>query len=409
MNEPGSNNEQFTAVDGVPIERIERPPTIEALSSTLADANEREQVVVPVGGGTLLALGNLLKSSPIAVSTRAINRVLAYEPADLTLSVEAGATLAEINQRLGEQGQWLPIEAPFPERSTIGGLIATAFAGPRRLGSETIRDLIVGISVAHANGTVTKAGGTVVKNVTGFDMMRLYHGALGTLGGIVSANFKVLPRPRTERTLLASYADLDQALSASRAILQSRARPVALDIVSRNGAESWTLAARFEGRAGTVSVMETEATSFLSGAQSDVVIDAESASWWQTELNRWNEPSSRAIRVRLTSRPRLVDALAKNVLAHFEISPPRAVSIAPGLGRVDFEFDLDISGEDRDELFRLLYQGADNVSVSLSPSEFKQGIDVWGREPETIDVMRSLKEEFDPSHILNRGRFAGFI
>lgn len=409
MNEPGSNEEQFTAIDGVPIQRIERPPTIEALSSTLAEANERHAVVVPIGGGTLLGLGNLLESSPIAISTSAINRVLAYEPADLTLSVEAGATLAEINQRLGEQGQWLPIEAPFPERSTIGGLIATAFAGPRRLGSETIRDLIVGISVVHANGMATKAGGTVVKNVTGFDMMRLYHGSLGTLGVIVSANFKVLPRPRTERTLHATYADLDQALAASRAILQSRARPVALDIVSRNGAESWTLAARFEGRSGTVAVMETEAASFLTGASKDVVLDTESAAWWQAELNRWNEPSERAIRVRVTSRPRLVDALAKNVLAHFEIFPPRAVSIAPGLGRIDFEFDLDISGSNRDEFFRVMYHGADNVSVSLSPSNFKQGVDVWGRVPETIDVMRSLKDEFDPSHILNRGRFAGFI
>lgn len=409
MTERSSIEEQLPEIDGIAVERCERPITIEALRDTLAEANERETVVVPVGGGTLLGQGNLLESASIAVSTRSINRVLAYEPADLTLSVEAGATLAEINRKLGEQGQWLPIEAPFPERSTIGGLIATAFAGPRRLGSETIRDLIVGISVVHANGTVTKAGGTVVKNVTGFDMMRLYHGSLGTLGVIVSANFKVLPRPRTERTLLATYTDLDKALSASRAILQSRARPVALDVVSRSGGETWMLAARFEGRAGTVSVMETEAVSLLGGAPTEVAIDAESAAWWQNELNRWNEPSDTAIRVRLTSRPRLVDALAKNVLAHFEIFPPRAISIAPGLGRVDFEFDLDINGENRDEFLRIIYQGADNVSVSLSPPEFKRGIDVWGRLPETIDVMRSLKEEFDPAHILNRGRFAGFI
>lgn len=408
MAERRSIEDVLPSVDGIVVPRIERPDSTEALSELLAGASGRELGVTPIGGGTLLALGNVPEAPAVAVSTIALNRVIAYEPADLTLSVESGATLADINRTLGEQGQWLPIEAPFPERSTIGGLIATAFAGPRRLGSETIRDLIVGISVVHANGTISKAGGTVVKNVTGFDMMRLYHGSLGTLGIITSANFKVLPRPRTERTLFATFTDLDQALASARAILQSRARPVALDVLSRNGAVEWTLAARFEGRAGTVSVMESEARSPLGGSRVETADDADSAAWWQRELNQWNEPST-AIRVRLTCRPRLVDALTKSVLSHFEVFPPRAVSVAPGLGRVDFEFDLDITGDDRDEFFRILHQGADNVAVISAPPEFKRGIDVWGRAPETIDVMHALKEQFDPGRILNRGRFAGFI
>lgn len=408
MTERSSIEDVLPTIDGIAVPRLERPSSSEALSELLAEANERGLFVAPIGGGTLLGLGNLPEPPALAVSTTAINRVLAYEPDDLTLSVEAGATLAEINAVLGERGQWLSIEAPFPERSTIGGLIATAFAGPRRLGSETIRDLIVGISVVHANGTVSKAGGTVVKNVTGFDMMRLYHGSLGTLGVIASANFKVLPRPRTERTLFATYTDLDSALAAAREILLSRARPVALDVISRSGGENWTLAARFEGRAGTVSVMESEARGALSGARTETADDADSASWWQRELNRWNEPSS-AVRIRLTSRPRQIEAIAKNVLSHFEIFPPRAVAIAPGLGRADFEFDLDFTGETRDELFRVLYQGADNVAILSGPPQFKRGIDVWGKAPETLDVMNALKEQFDPERILNRGRFAGFI
>lgn len=408
MTEPGSIEDVLPSIDGFAVSRIERPETIDGLSDLLAETSDRGLIAAPVGGGTLLTLGNLPEPPSLAVSTTAIDRVLAYEPADLTLSVEAGATLAEINRTLGERGQWLPIEAPFPERSTIGGLIATAFSGPRRLGSETIRDLIVGVSVVHANGTQTKAGGTVVKNVTGFDMMRLYHGSLGTLGIITSANFKVLPRPRVERTLFATFSNLEPALAAAWAILQSRARPVALEVISRNGAADWVLAARFEGRAGTVSVMESEARSCLGGAPADAIDDVESASWWQRELNRWHTPSS-SIRVRLTSRPRSVEALAKNVLSHFEVFPPRAVAIGPGLGRVDLELDLEITGDARDELFRVLYQGADNVTVLSAPPEFKRGIDVWGKAPETIDVMHALKEQFDPERVLNRGRFAGFI
>jgi glycolate oxidase FAD binding subunit len=408
MTERSSMEDVLPNVDGVAVPRREHPHSVDAVSEILAESGERGDVVTPLGGGTLLSLGNVPEPPSLAISTTAINRVLAYEPADLTLSVEAGTTLAEINQTLGERGQWLPIEAPFPERSTIGGLIATAFTGPRRLGSETIRDLIVGISIVHANGTVSKAGGTVVKNVTGFDMMRLYHGSLGTLGVVTSANFKVLPRPRTERTLLAVFTELEVAISAARAVLQSRARPVALEVISRSGGEDWTLAARFEGRAGTVSVMETEARGLLAGARAESIDDADSVAWWQWELNRWNEPST-AVRARLTSRPRQIDAIAKNVLSHFEIFPPRAVAIGPGLGRADFEFDLDFTDGTRDELLRALYQGADNVAFLSGPPAFKRGIDVWGKAPETIDVMRALKEQFDPERILNRGRFAGFI
>lgn len=408
MSEAGSNPGDLTALDGVPFERCERPESVAALAELAVTANEVSSPLTPIGGGTLLDLGNIAEAPAIAVSTRGINRVLAYEPADLTLSVEAGATLAEINHTLGERGQCLPIDSPFPERSTIGGLIATAFSGPRRLGSETIRDLIVGISVVHANGTVTKAGGTVVKNVTGFDMMRLYHGSLGTLGIIVSANFKVLPCPRAERTLLASFSSIDAALAASRAILASRCKPVALEVISRTATETWTLACRFEGRPGTISVMESEALPLLSGASIQTLDDAESSQWWQRELDRWHTPS-RAVRIRLTSRPRLVDGLIKNALAHFEVFPPRAVAIAPGLGRVDLEFDLDFTSETRDELLRALYHGADNLVVLAAPPDFKRGNDVWGRSPETLDVMQALKREFDPNAVLNRGRFAGFI
>jgi glycolate oxidase FAD binding subunit len=408
MTEPGSMEAVLPIIDGVAVPRCERPYSVGALSELLADSSERGEIVTPLGGGTLLSLGNVPEPPSLAVSTVAINRVLAYEPADLTLSVEAGATLAEINRTLGERGQWLPIEAPFPERSTIGGLIATAFAGPRRLGSETIRDLIVGISVVHANGTISKAGGTVVKNVTGFDMMRLYHGSLGTLGIVTSANFKVLPKPRAERTLLAVFSELDAANSAARAMLQSRARPVALEVISRSGGEDWTLAARFEGRAGTVSVMDAEARGLLSGIRVESMDDADSAAWWQRELNRWNEPTT-SVRTRLTSRPRQIDAIVRNVLSHFEVFPPRAVTIGPGIGRADFEFDLDFADGARNELFRTLYQGVDNVAILSAPPTFKQGIDVWGKSPETIDVMGALKDQFDPERILNRGRFAGFL
>jgi glycolate oxidase FAD binding subunit len=177
-------------IDGHPLKSVHRPTSPQDVGDILRDADNLKKPLVPVGGGSSLALGNLPDALDAALDMSAINRVLHFEPADLTLSVEAGARFADVQATLAERGQTLPIEIPDADRATIGGLIATALAGPRRLGSGTLRDLLIGISVAYPSGIVAKAGGLVVKNVTGFDMMRLHHGALGTLGVIVTANFK---------------------------------------------------------------------------------------------------------------------------------------------------------------------------------------------------------------------------
>ncbi len=192
-------------VDGIIPPRIVEPERPADVAELLAGAASDGLAVAPIGGATSLALGNLPERLDVGLSTARLRGIIHYEPTDLTLSVAAGSPLADVQAVLAEHGQTLPIEVPRSERATIGGLIATALAGPRRYGAGTLRDLLIGISAAHPSGTVTKAGGLVVKNVTGFDLMRLYLGSLGTLGVIVSANFKVLPLPRHETTLHATY------------------------------------------------------------------------------------------------------------------------------------------------------------------------------------------------------------
>ncbi len=401
---------ETVVIDGQRLTRIERPDSAAQLAEILAGAAANGSGVAPVGGGSMLGLGNASNSIDYAVSTKSFNRVLMYEPTDLTLSVEAGATLAEVQAVLGEHGQWLPIDAPNPERATIGGLIATALSGPRRLGSETFRDLLIGISVAHPSGTVTKAGGLVVKNVTGFDMMRIYLGSLGTLGVIVSANFKTLPRPRVERTLFMSAPGLESALEFSTRILQSRVRPVALEIIQQEDSP-WLVAARIEGRPGAVEILTGDAMT-LAGDLTVEQLDGEaSARWWQDFVNQ--EPAgapSQGSLIRSNCRPRAVGTLATHALTSLGELKGSRMRVSPGLGEVRLSIPGNMLSQDTFISMRSgLNTYAENISLVSNDHDLKHGLDVWGESPVTIDLMRALKEQFDPTHVLNPGRFAGFI
>jgi glycolate oxidase FAD binding subunit len=396
-------------VDGFAVGRALEPETPAEVADILATAASAGEAVIPVGGGTLIGLGNPPERADVALSTRRLSRILAHEPADLTLSVEAGVTLSDLQAALGEQGQWLPIEGPLPAETTIGGLIATAFTSPRKFGSDGLRDLLVGISVAHPTGAISKAGGTVVKNVTGFDMMRLYHGSLGTLGLILSANFKVLPRPRAEATWRGMFATRDESLSAASKLLALRGRPVALEILSTSES-GWELLARYEGRELTVALMVAEATGAI-GSPTELSEHQDSAIIWQRLVDRYaSGTTGDRLLIRATCRPRETPAVASIATSVAERANGASVQISPGLGRVDMEIPLaGISTDQRDELLNPLEAVASSVAILDAPPTWKAGRDVWGTTPETLDLMQALKNEFDPQRVINPGRFAGSI
>ena len=272
-----SSSPLVPTIDGVVPATVETPATAQDVANVLVSAAAAGATVAPVGGGSMLALGNVPDRIDVALSTARLDRVLHYEPTDLTLSVEAGVRFADLQALLGERGQCLPVEVPDADRATVGGMVATALAGPRRLGSGTLRDLIIGISVAYPNGTVAKAGGLVVKNVTGFDLMRLHHGALGTLGVITSINFKVLPKARSEATLLYNVATRDEASERANRLRAHRSRPLALEIVRQ--LSGWQLALRYEGRPPTVALI-VEGVVGIAGHPARMLMDDESADWW---------------------------------------------------------------------------------------------------------------------------------
>lgn len=397
------------AVDGLVPGGVVAPSSGAEVAAVLEEAGRRGLGVVPVGSGTKLALGNIPDRVDVALSTRGLGGVIAYEPTDLVLSAGAGAKLADVQAVLAEHGQALPIDPPDAGEATIGGLVATAIAGPRRLGSGTLRDLLIGIAVAHPSGTLTRAGGMVVKNVTGFDLPRVYLGSLGTLGVIVSANFKVLPAPRRDITLLASLGTLADALAAAGRVRSGRVRPAALEVMRTP--DGWGVAVRLDARAETAETLAAEAAASLA-ADRWTLEGPESAAWWADYVQALSLRIDRdEALLRLAVRPREIDALADSLvsaLAQLGVAPT-TIAISAGLGTIHLRFAAS-DGDGREPFLAVRDVAAalaDHAVVLAAPPEWKRGIDVWGKPPDTLPVMATLRDQFDPERVLNPGRFIG--
>ena len=404
-------------IDGLSPGSVERPATVAEVEEVLGSARDDGLAVAPVGGGGALHLGNPLERYDVALDMRGVDRVLDHQPTDLVLSVQAGVTIAEITELLRRHGQWLPVEAPNPERATIGGLIATALSGPGRHVHGSLRDNLIGISVASAAGGVAKAGGMVVKNVSGFDLMRLHHGALGTLGVIVSANFKVLPSPQAEATVVVEAADVAHGLSFIQTSEGHSNRP-SVAVLRRSGAGAAEVAIRYSGRQSAVAAAARDVASGL-GQSARVVSGDESSAWWRTWVDRLElgeDPDGKDpnVEIRLGVVPGRTGEIAAAVdasTAQNDISVQR-LDIWPQLGHVIIRLD-GLLGSAASAAIDTLVGIADGLGatwrITRAPAEVKVGRDVWGRPPAGLDIIRRLKQEFDPGRTLNPGRFCGHL
>jgi glycolate oxidase FAD binding subunit len=411
LSETGSVKNRVLLVDGVVAPDVVVPGDAQETAAALAEAAALGRAVTPVGGGTALNLGNPPERIDRVLSTERLAGIIDYEPTDLVLSVGAGARFGDVQAVLAEHGQRLPLDPPGGADATIGGLIATSRWGPLRYSAGTLRDLLIGIAVAHPSGTVSKAGGMVVKNVSGYDMPRLYLGSLGTLGVVVSANFKVLPRPRAEATVIATYDGPAKAFSTASALRNGREPIAALEVAFLDAA--WHLAARIEGRDETVAAVAGR-ISAIAGGDVNRVGGLESANWWASYVAKQQiADDENEVLVRCGARPKETAVLATDMaaaLSEYGVTTPH-LAVSPGLGAVVARLDFGNRGSAAflADLQGVLLDIADTVTILAAPPSWKHGIDVWGRLPEGFDVMRSLREQFDPKRTINPGRFAGFL
>ncbi|MBX5490674.1 MAG: FAD-binding oxidoreductase [Chloroflexi bacterium] len=405
-----------------------RPPVPEAVAAVLAIADELGAAVVPWGGGTAQAIGYPPRAFDLALDVRALAHVLHYEPADLTLSVQAGITLAAIDRLLGEHGQRLSLDGARPEHATLGGIVAANLAGPRRLRYGTARDALIGVCAALTDGTLAHGGGRVVKNVSGYDMMKLFLGSLGTLGVLVELNFKVLPRPAREVALALGFETAGAALDAVAALLDSVLQPVAAIVLDPAlaprlvaGARGWTLVVGFEGAPATTARQVREVRERAAGWCGAVVCELEGAAagvlWRQlAEYQQPDvEPVDRAL-VKVVVSPSEVGAVldaTTELAAAAGIALDQAADAAVGLVYWRLKRPEGLAPEAFGQALATVQQGLVQrfeQSVVLScPAGVKPHLPLWGREPSGIAVMRAIKQQFDPHGILNPGRFVGGI
>ena len=405
------------AVQGMLPPLVLLPESEDAAARAIAACAAAGLAVVPWGGGTLQALGYPPERLDAVLSMERLDGIVQYEPADLTISVQAGCTIEQVSAALGANGQLLPFDAADPRRATVGGAIAANQAGPRRFGGGSFRDLLIGITVAAPDGTISKGGGMVVKNVSGYDMMKLHLGALGTLGLIVRLNFKVLTRPAAEATAViagerAALVALAAELASSQLTLDS------LELVGpgvpRAADAGWRLAARLTGSAGGVGRKRDEVARLAAGRGLAVEWSegAPMQAWWQACV-RFLAPGDAGPRealLRLAALPAGLGPLVEQVerlCAGAGLTARLAAHAGNGVLFARVGDGHRPIAQALPELHAALLARWGDATVLAGPPELKPRLDVWGRPPAGLALMRAIKAQFDPRGTLNPGRFIG--
>ncbi len=211
------------------------PGSAEELAECLAEANLGNRRVTVCGNSTKDRMGGPISPSDITISTRALNQVLEYNPRDLTISVGAGISYCELSSILAEHRQMIPLDPPFSERASMGGIVAANTSGPRRRLYGSARDMVIGMTFATLEGKLIRTGGMVVKNVAGLDMGKLMIGSFGTLAVITSLNFRLHPMPAGTRTFIQDFEQMADVMAARDKVLKSRLQPAAIDVLKLAG------------------------------------------------------------------------------------------------------------------------------------------------------------------------------
>jgi glycolate oxidase FAD binding subunit len=395
------------------------PFNLEELSEMLQLAMSERWRVIPAGAGTWLEMGNRPPQFHLVLSVEKMNRVLEYEPADLTATVEAGCTLSAFNKTAAGHRQFIPLDPFGDEKSTIGGIVATGSSGPMRCAYGTPRDWLIGIRVVHANGSITKAGGKVVKNVAGYDLCKLYTGSFGTLGVITEMSFKLRTLPSSEKTL-AFYADDAGALCALVArITDSDVQPAACELISPSHVSlpietgRFALVLRFLNEPETTDSQTNEALRLGTGLSSTVLNREDAENFWRAyheseTTDRWKYI------LRLSTLPADLQTILDDLHRILPGANWRAHA-ANGVIRIHAEAGWLDHFKNRERARKLAElrqrarsRGGQLVILRATDDVIEQ-LDVWGDVGTTASLMRGLKYKFDPQGQLNHGRFVAGI
>lgn len=403
---------QRYAVDGRTPNLLCVPRETAQLSAALRMASEMEASVIPWGGGTSMKLGNPPRRFDVAVALTRLNELVEHDDANLTATVQAGMKLATLQELLGRARQFLALDPPEPARATVGGMVAANSNGPRRMKYGAVRDQVIGMRMVLANGTPIKAGGKVVKNVAGYDLCKLFVGALGTLGIITEVTFKAAPLPERAATVLAR-GPVGECLDFATELLRSALLPAEIAILNDEalkamGMASDTAAAAIwtEGFAPGVErhLRDVQRMARAAGLVSETLRDRLHELLW--EQIRDFGAGENLVAYRLTvPLAAVAHVLTTTERKDFLGAPAAAVAFAgTGILRLLTRADA-ANAADFPELVSVANEHGGHAVMEAAPPRLKEGLDVWGPPPSTLPIMRELKRGFDPRGILNPGRF----
>ena len=386
-------------VDGEVPQQVAEPDTPRGFADALKHASVERMPTVIRGGGTKLAWGRPPAAVDLVVSTSRLNRLIAHRHGDLTATVQAGMRLRDLNAALSAERQWLPIDSAFDE-ATIGGIVATNDAGPSRHRHGTPRDLVIGITLALTDGRLVKAGGTVVKNVAGYDLGKLVSGSHGTLAGIVDVTFKLVPIPQTSATLVAWYADAAALARDVAALDATQIEPAAFDVRADDGELPFQLKLRISTSPAARDAQIAAARAMVSG-QTTILTDIAEQAAWAAQLDVLSHGDATIRFAWLPERlPQVLELLADLQRAGHVKVLFAGRAMGAGAARLTGDQTALVAAVER------LRATSDvgNVVLLRGSRGLKEHVDVWGPERSSDRVARAVKDSLDPAGILNAGR-----
>jgi glycolate oxidase FAD binding subunit len=392
------------AVEGVVPRVIVEPATGEAVGAVLEWASREKLCVLVRGSATKLGWGPAPRQVDILISTGRLNAVVAHRHGDLTATIQAGATLGDVNRVLAQHRQWIPLDPPSADRATIGGLVATNDSGPRRHRYGAPRDLIIGVEFARADGRLAKGGGIVVKNVAGYDLPRLLTGSFGSLGVIVTATFKLYPLTAASRTLIVEPSNLDDLGKLALKLSSSQLTPTALEFATH----PLRLIIRFESIEASVAQQSETAARLVaeSGYEAQALSQSAEELFWQNHGRFADDDRGALLKVSV-----LPTELAGTLSVIEQLAGKRGYVAAGRAGAGVFLLrvteDVQLQKRVIDGLRDALQLGRGSAIIVKGSPDLRAHVNVWGPVGDSLSLMKAVKQQFDPVGILSPGRGPG--
>ena len=403
------------------------PTSEEEIAAILKYANDTGKTITVMGGGTKRGFGGITESADILLSLANYKGIVEHTVGDMTLTVKAGTTFQELQEYLAKYKQKIALDPAWPELATIGGIVVANDSGPKRLGYGSSRDVVIGLRNVYPDGTVIRSGGKVVKNVAGYDMNKLFIGAMGTLGVVSEVTVKLRPLAKCESLILLSFPEgiLDDIRMFAKTLLDSTLEPVTLELLNPSlseklcGQSMYTLAISFEDIESAVRYQEKFVQSMRpAGTSMNILSQNEAQKFWQqfytispngAKVSTGKEIEA-SLKIGVVNLDVLTVIQVSEVLTNsFNVRVEAHGGLGHGLCQVHLtgtsEAIVAAIHHMRNSITRL----GGYVVVKHLPLSLRQKVDVWGEKPSYFFLLEGIKSKIDPNRILNSNRFVGGI